>query len=548
MRILKKSILVPLLCIGFIGLFGLLGLRAQEHEKIVETVQVENIEIPVRVFNGNQPVGDLKKEDFEFFVNGKKTEINGFYETRKKLETSESTGKDAPGEIDVKMTPRLFVLIFNLSSYTQDFHDKMDLLFKRIIRPDDRVIVITNRFFLPEWEVMDPEKTKNKIIDVLDKETHQLKVDLTGFEVDLKSISTTLKSRLSDPNEGANPSSILEEFFLNYQFILEDIKEKFLGIPVNQYIKISEYLKAQPMNKWVLNFYQLGRLPMIDSYGEVNRFINKYLERTTTGRTGMSGGPSEEDPKEVRVLLEKVYYKFITDIKAIDNLLINDICKAFINSGAVVHTQLLNPPPRSFSTDYKYETINIESESILKELSRLTGGRILTSNRTDKFIDKITAGEDIVYFLTYVPLPGQKRVQKLDINVKGKNYRVVYDNRKRLKYFNEIMTKLASREKDIEIESLSYQNDQLTVKLKNLRLVRYEGEEFGAVQARIKITDKQSRLISNYEKIFKGIKEQGIFQVTLPPTTGGQYHVVLEVKDLFALKSVYVGDAISISK
>ena len=66
-------------------LFVFSPLQGQEHKKIVEKVVVENIEIPVRVFQGKQPVGGLKKEDFQLFLNGKRKEINGLYEVRKIL-------------------------------------------------------------------------------------------------------------------------------------------------------------------------------------------------------------------------------------------------------------------------------------------------------------------------------------------------------------------------------------------------------------------------------------------------------------------------------
>jgi len=545
-----KKITTKILFVFITGLiiFGVSGFCIEEHKSILETVEVENIEIPVRVFNKKQPVKGLKKSDFELFINGIKTEINGFYEARKILETQAPASDVNIVQTPPKAAPRLFILIFNMSSYAQDFKIQMDGLFDRIIRNNDRLIVITNRYFLPEWVVKDKEKTKLKILEVIDKEIHQLKMDLIVFENDLKSISSLLKSRIYDENQSRHPSIIFEDFFLNYQFILEDIKEKYLGIPVNQYIKISEYLKSQSMDKWVLNFYQLGRLPILDSLGEINQIIDRYINKAGTKQSQKSFGIDKESADEVRQNLKRFQHNLIMKISDIDNLLIDDIGKVFLNSGAVVHTQLLHPPSRSFSNDFKYETITTQSESILKKLSRLTGGSIVTSNNITKFVNDITNKEDVVYFLTYVPPIEKKKNQKIEINIKDKKYHTVYDNRKRLKSFNQMMERFTNNEKEIEIASLSCNNDQITVKLKNLKMVRYEGEQFGAVQAKIKITDKQSKLISHFEKIFKGINEQGLFQVALPSLSNGQYNIVIEIKDLFAFKSVYVGDAISINK
>jgi hypothetical protein len=198
-----------------------------------------------------------------------------------------------------------------------------------------------------------------------------------------------------------------------------------------------------------------------------------------------------------------------------------------------------------------YETITTESEDILRNLSKLTGGTVLSSNHTGKFIEDITGKEDITYVLTYVPGTGKKsKKPKVNIKIKNNDYHVVFDDQRRLKSFNTMMTKLTRNYKDIEIESLSCNDDLVTFKLKNIEVVQYEGEKFWAVQSRIKILDHRSRLITNFEKVFKGVKGEGegIIQVKLPALNGGRYYVVLEVKDLFSLKSITAGDAISIIK
>lgn len=531
-------------------LFVLSPLQGQEHKKIVEKVIVENIEIPVRVFQGTQPVGGLKKEDFRLYLNGKPKEINGFYEVKKKLADDSSRDSGSPPGPQHIAPPRLFVLIYNLSTYTQDLTSRLNTLFQRIIRPNDHIIVITNNFFITEFEVMNEDKAKDKILKVLDKEIQKLKQELILFENELRSIAAVLKSRLQDSDGviAQNPTPILYDFFVNYQFILEDIKEKYLSIPLDQYIKISEYLRSQEGEKWVINFYQLGRLPLLDNLGEINRIISRLGD---DGSNSNPLGEAGETPQEIRQVIQDFYHNFINKVKMIDSLFVNDIGKAFINSGATFHTQLLSPLARSFSTDFKYETITTESENILRQLSKLTGGSVLSSNRTEKFVKDITTKEDISYVLTYVPNTGKKRKKpKVNIKINNNNYRVVFDDQRRLKSFKSMMTKLTQHYKDIEIESLSCNDDLVTFKLKNIEVVQYEGEKFWAVQSRIKILDNHSRLITGFEKVFKGIKGEGegTIQVKLPSLSGGRYYVVLEVKDLFSLKSVTAGDAISIIK
>ena len=509
-------------------------LHPQEHKKIVETVHVENIEIPVRVFAGKQPVGGLNKEDFQLWVNGKRKEINGFYEVRRKIGDKLSRDSSPPPGNLVVNPPRFFVLIFNLSSYYQDLDSLLETLFKRVIRPGDFLMVVTNRYVISEWKVVSEERARGKIKDVLDKEIHQLKFEITGFETELKSLAAMLKSRLANPAEAQSPNAIFRDFFHNYRFVLEDIKNNYLDLPLDQYIKIAVYLKSQPMEKWVLNFYQLSRLPMLDSFGAVHQLLMQYINE---------GEPATKQS------LQSLYLDFITAVKMIDTLFIDDIGKTFLDSGATVHTQLLQPLTGYLSNDFKYETVTIESESILSNLSRLTGGTLVSSNRTEKFITDITAREDIVYLLTYVPGKAKKKKrQSININIKNPHYRVKYDNQQRLKSFGKMMARLTRDSKDIEIESLACSGDLVTFNLKNIRVVQYEGEQFWAVKTQVKVLDKRSRLITAVEKLFRGRNSEGTIQVELPPLPGGDYNIVLEVRDLFSLKRILAGDAIRIRK
>ena len=508
--------------------------QAQEHERIIEKVQVENVEILVRVFDKGQPLGGLEKEDFQLFVSGKQKPINGFFETRKKLEDTpappDSSSKTFPSQ-----PPRLFVLIFNLSSINQDLDSHLDTLFNRIIRPNDRLMVITNHYFISEWKVDHSENAKNKIKGVLEKEIKKLRVEILRIENELRDSAAALKSMLNMGAGVLNPEAALRDFFVNYQFIIDDIKDNYLSIPVDQYIKIAEYLKSQPLDKWVLNFYQMGRLPLLDAHGEIGTYIKRLID---------------DGPVNTKLSLQNLYYDFIKNAKMIDTLYINDIGKAFLKSGVTVHTQRLNPLPRHLSSDFKYEAVSIESESILRELSRITGGSVVNSNRMEKFVKKITTREDIVYTLSYSPDQEKRERSKLTIKIKDKNYRVVFDDQRRTNSFSKMMVKLTRGIKDIEIESLAYNNNLITFKLKNLQVVQYEGESFWAVQIQLKILDKDSRFITGLEKVFKKEKREGegTIGIKLPSLTSGRYQVVLEVKDLFSLKSAAVGDAINIKK
>lgn len=79
----KQMLLCCALIVPFLFLFSNPG----NQEKIVEVIEVVNIEVVVRVYQDGspQPVSGLQKKDFKLIVNGKEKEIHGFFEERKKI-------------------------------------------------------------------------------------------------------------------------------------------------------------------------------------------------------------------------------------------------------------------------------------------------------------------------------------------------------------------------------------------------------------------------------------------------------------------------------
>ncbi|MCP5047839.1 MAG: hypothetical protein GY940_11755, partial [bacterium] len=175
--------------------------------------------------------------------------------------------------------PRTFILIFNLSDYHQDLTPILDYFFEKVIRPKDRILAISNFHFFPEWEVTSPEITKAQILKVIDKEVKRMRANITRFEVELRVAAATFKSDIAFAQlSGAPVSPIFQEFFRTHRFVMEDMKRQFLSLPVEGYIETAEYLKSRSGDKYVFNFFQVGHLPMLDTFGEIQRIVNGYME------------------------------------------------------------------------------------------------------------------------------------------------------------------------------------------------------------------------------------------------------------------------------
>jgi hypothetical protein len=488
----------------------------QAQKEIVETVDVSNVIVPVRVFDGKKAVPRLSKDDFKLFLDGKQKPINGFYVMRKKLNvrtTAAAKTKPSPPPFN----PRLFVLIFNLCDYHQDLEALMDTFFRDVLRRGDRLMLISNHYFFPEWRVEDPLKTKQEILRLLQKEIHKLRMDMKYYESQLLSLAATAKSRIADDRERQieiYPAHILKDFFLNYDLVLEDIKSQFLELPVSQYIKVAEYLRGRKIDKWVLNFFQVGRVPLLDNMGEITKTIDRFMDSAAApGSSGSGGFSSDSDPKEASRRIKVLYTDYLFKQNLVtENQLNDDIGKIFLNSGATFHTMLLKPINPGFSRDFKYQPVATDAEIILKKLSRLTGGSIINSNKMSALIKKVSVTEDIVYMLTYVPEAGKKKNPALKITLSHPRYRLVYDDQKRMKAFRGISKKIRRQGPEMEIEKLSYMDGFIVIKLKNIQMAHYDGEDFGAVLVRFKILDKRKNVAAYFHKTYKGIDGQGVIR------------------------------------
>lgn len=541
---MKNSITVQLILLFLLASSGLQTVAQSGQEDIIETVTVKNVTVTVRVYDGKKPVPGLKKEDFNLTIDGKPQSINGFFTERKIISpnatpsATPSATPDSPGAV----RPRLFLLLFNVAGYRQDLSDTLSYFFNKVIRPDDRLMVMTNHYYFPQWKIQEPEKTKREILKLLDKEMLRFRADLKRFENELLSETISLKSEISaalniEKDTGVDMtghvSGLYKNFFLVYRFILEDLRNQFLEFPIDHYIKIARYLRGQQGDKYVINFFQVGRIPMMDSMGPLYKTMENFWER------------SNSSARQIRIL----YQDFMMEIPTREEKVLNDLSKAFLNSGCTFHTMLLNPMMMPFSTDFKYESIASNTEVLLKKLTKQTGGGMLRSNKISKFVERITAREDIIYTLTYVPPAGKKTREKINISATapgGEKYRLVYDNQDRIKAFQRAEQRLLKRGPDLAIQKLVYYNQSVIVKLNNITLVNYENEEFGAVEARVKVMGKGKKPLHTLKKVFRGIREEGMFQLMLPKLNKGKYHLVVEAKDLFSLDDKYTGDGIDI--
>ncbi len=513
MSILKKLTS----CLVIVFSFVLIPfMSAQEQEKLVEEIDVVNVMVPVRVFYKNEPVKGLKKDDFKVHVMGKETPIHGFFEKTKKITVNQPIHQDQVKSRE----PRLFVLIFSINSYNINLEQNVDTIFQKILRPNDRLIVVSNNYFLKDRVVKDLEKEKKKLINILEVEIKRVRQDLQRIEFDLK----TLVEDTVTMSAGGMPATVVRDFCSRYLNIFSDYKARYANLRNTQSLEMAKYLEKQDIKKWVIYFHQIGMFPQ--------------LKPEYDGR----GGPlpqifadwSREYPW-VRAELSRLQ----SELVSADGHMVKEISKYFLNTEVTFHTLLMKGINTVFLDYLDYKPIATNFESFMRKVTDLTGGETVSSTNIEKFVNKIVEKEDVYYVLTFVPAAkSPKDKAKIKVTVNDQRYQVIYDDQQRPGYMKKMLKKIARMENpQIRINHLSYKNRILAVSISGIKIGIIDNEKRGKIHLRIKILNDQSDVLSKVEKAFLCKEEKFVLRVKPPLVSKGNHDIVVEVDDLLTGKN-----------
>lgn len=537
-----KFILIKCLILSFI-VWGNAQTQTIEEERIIEKVEVTNVEVPVRVFFKGKPVQGLEKTDFKLFVNGKEKEIHGFFEYKKKLTMTQAPQlRQEPGNIP---SSRLFLLIFNIYDYHLDVSNSLDIFFDKIFRANDRLMVITNRFFFDDRKISNPRQEKMKLKKVLQSETEETGKKIKILEQQLQSLIRSYKNheRFRQRSRGSSlQEADTQAFISGYSKLIKNFKGLDLNLSTNSYIKLARYLKAQKAEKWVLNFYQIGRFFKLKlNSGLLGSLLGIPSSDNKSWEYAKRFGPLFSTMKSYRT-----YDQLYEELEIKDTLPQEDLSKLFANTGATFHTILMEDfgaVRNDMAEDLTYIPVISDTYNLLKDISKETGGSFINSNKTEKFYKKITSTHDIFYMLTYVPGKGENnKKKKINVKVNNKKYRVYYDDGKRGSYFRKLMKKEQTEPFQIRIDNVDFNNNLLSFVVSNFKINEPGSDQPTVVKipVRLQVFNRESESIFNGVEMFtiKDLKKSKVkLQIAFPKFSAGVYDVFIWVGDLLTGKN-----------
>ena len=356
------------------------GLTISAQELRHESVAV-NIEVPVRIYKGDDFVGDLTISDFELYENGILQTIDAVYLINKTSTQREESRINTQNEKKI-FTPKLsrqFVLIFEVREVFAEVEKAIWHFFDNVLIPSDKLIVATPlktyHFKENSWKFVSKTEMADQLIKRLKKDTLLRPVDWGNMGDYI--------------NDGMNIQQMEDAFFgLRY-------------IDGENLLNIAEYLKNLPGQKNVFLFLQ-------------QELIDYAMPTATSSVSDMMSG-----------------LDYLTNLSRIASFgyVSKKIKKAYADS-TILFNLLYLKNNKAFTSGSMFNKMDLAGGlfGTFKDLSKITGGLAqTTANAADSFEKAVDASENY-YLLYYTPkdYKADGKFKRIKVKIKGQKYRIIH--------------------------------------------------------------------------------------------------------------------------
>jgi hypothetical protein len=499
---------------------------AQKEEPLKETVSVINVEVPVRVFSGDQAVPGLNKDDFQIFEDGKPQMINGFYVQHKKIGVSQADAA-SPGSPLAVSPGRYFVLIFRTYEFNDQLKTGISYLFQHIFLPDDQVLIMANNQTLFIHRIADDSQAQNKICEKVKTESWNANMQMLSRLQQIEQNLSLLKFQLG-LREGyeLGPEYIIR-FLQSYQETWRDFKRSYLLPDISTYYYFAKHLERVKKEKWVLNFYQLEQFPQIANTSDIKRLIQGFIA-SITGIGGSRGAMAE--------IIKKLMQSIDMEMSVADDFPSAEVSKLFYKVNATFHSFFMRITKDTGSDELQFRNVATDIENSLRQITEKTGGSLLASNNLTQSLETVSEKEDVYYMLTYEPTNG-KKVGKIKVLVKNKNYNAVYDNNMRADYINEYLQKREAENPSVRIRDLACKDKTLSFSVYDFSQTKIKNEITGMLQIRIRIKNSENQTLFDQKKALQAPKKTFSLSLNFNFLVAGKYDILVDVLDQVSGKS-----------
>ena len=412
----KHTIILAILVLG-------LTLFAQEIKQ--EAVAI-NIEVPVRVYKGDNFVDDLTINDFEVYEDGILQEIEAVYLINKRNILTKEEKQTSTPETSRSFKPqtsRTFYLFFEIVEYTPKLADAVDYFFKNVLDPSDNLTIVTPiKMYRLKSEFLSKvprEEVINQIREILRKDAWGGNYEYLNLINDLEEIIRSMssigsKSRSNAPStrrtagggtvtvsaQGSEGDPLVQ--LGRYEEILNNL-ERIRNVDQKKILEFANILKDQQGQKHVFMFYQREFIPQLTNTDYVKRLATSGLV--------------------TKMKLIALMGYFFRDA----NIDIDRIKQAYADSSISINFLFFTKPAK-YIPGVQMAEHSEDIFGIFREMAQATGGITSSSSNPEYLFQQASNAVENYYLLYYTPknYSADGKFKKIKVNVKGKNYRITH--------------------------------------------------------------------------------------------------------------------------
>jgi hypothetical protein len=468
--------------------------------------------LPVRVLEEGEKSIELKKDDFNLFINDSQREIIDLIKRKKSLGIKPDLGRD-------------FIFSFYLTEYGRNVEDGISYLITEILDTSDSLYILSPRKFYKIKVTKNKERMRMALEELLRKDCKEFKKDRISAENKLINEINALKMNFSADMFGVSRNFnqrryVKTSHFLN-SFLDEflDFKNRYLFPNISNYQQVIEPMVMREGERWWIHFHQNETLELFPKLKDIIKQMNSYIS-------------DEEDSNQT---LAQVLKRNLSRLE-----------KHMLMSDSFPAARLLNT---FVGNDISYNVVFFKSsknkksraeysafsglEDILREISSASGGKTVNSANSEQGVKEIEKHLDQYYQIIY----------NWDGKIEGKKIRVSVDKRKINLSYNDNIRKekvkssvrFFSKEKH-KINIVSIDNNILTFSISS-----FESEKagkYGLLKIRVELFDEQNADIHKNENTLRASKKKVTISIPIPAKLRGEFRLVITVCDLIANCSV----------
>lgn len=498
-------------CFGKKGIIFLIFLfifiSVRSDDKIKEQVSVTYVEVPVRVFLKGNPVKNLTKNDFKLFEDGKIQEIKSINSITQLIES----GKRKSYQDEIEPVPaqeaRYFVLIYRISKYNKKLDESVNLLFNNILKKNDEVLIFINDSSIHLKNLANISRHLPKIKDVLRTESRKA---YSRMSQAIQTIELLGNNYLEIWNDNPQAIFTIQDYLKVWKQTWKEYKHKFLIPELGNYFNFANHLEKIDKKKWVINFYQMELFPSLKTHGE----LRKKIERAAD--TWQTFAP------EFGQLIHADLRNLDKEMNAAKDFPTEEISKLFYKVNATFHSIFIPTMINTLSADTEYRSISTDIENSFRDLTKKTGGKIISTPDIGSALKKISNTSSTYYLLTYEP-SDPEALGKIKIKTKNRKYKLIYDDNMRKDYIGEYFKKMELNTPKIKINSLKFKAGYLSFKLNGCLPAKRNSGKTKKIEVSISVLDNNGKIIRKLNRNLSLHKEEVKFSIVLKdiPSTKG---------------------------